>query len=69
MNVETRLPVEVESTPPGAQVRFRGELLGTTPCVVRLPAGRQELELRWPEGRSSRQVIEVDGPAPGTPRR
>lgn len=46
--VEAPLPlqVQVRTTPPGAEVRYGGALLGTTPCVVRLPEGQREVELR-----------------------
>ena len=58
---ETFTMVRLESIPPGAQIRLGDEILGTTPCRVRLPAGDHQLIARyqnWPETRHS---IHLDG--------
>jgi serine/threonine-protein kinase len=53
------LQVEVRTSPSGAEVRYGGAVLGTTPCVVRLPEGTREIELRKPGHRREKRVVEV----------
>jgi serine/threonine-protein kinase len=53
------LQVEVRTSPPGAEVRYGGALLGTTPCVVRLPEGKREVELRHPGYRREKRSVNV----------
>ena len=59
--VEAPMPlqVEVRSAPPGAEVRYGGALLGTTPCVVRIPEGRREVELRRAGYRREKRTLNV----------
>ena len=48
--------VQVTSTPPGAQVRYRGRAVGTTPCeftTVWLPFRKMDLHVRLPGYRAS----------------
>lgn len=53
------LQVEVRTSPSGAEVRYGGATLGMTPCVVRLPEGTREVELRKAGHRREKRVVEV----------
>ncbi len=53
------LQVEVRTSPPGAEVRYGGTVLGTTPCVVRLPEGKREVELHRAGYRRERRALNV----------
>jgi hypothetical protein len=57
-------PVDVESTPSGAEVRIDGIRRGQTPIVVGVAPGTHELTLRHPEAMES--VRSIDVPADGT---
>lgn len=43
----------------GAEVRWQGQMLGTTPVDVHLPPGRQEFIVRYPDGPETHQSIYV----------
>lgn len=48
--------VRVSSQPPGAEVRFRGRLVGTTPCeftTLWAPLRRMNVQLRLPGQRTT----------------
>jgi hypothetical protein len=53
------LPLEITSTPGGAQVLVDGELDGTTPTTVAVVPGRHTVVLRHPEAIDEARTIEV----------
>ncbi len=53
------LQVEVRTVPSGAEVRYGGTVLGITPCVVRLPEGKREIELRRAGYRRDKRMVDV----------
>ncbi len=53
--------VRLESVPLGAQIRLGEEVLGTTPCRVRLPRGDHQLIARYQDWPETRQTIHLDG--------
>ena len=57
-------PVDVESTPSGAEVRIDGIRRGQTPIVLGVAPGSHVLTLRHPEAMES--VRSIDVPADGT---
>lgn len=57
--------ISIDSAPPGATILVAGEVAGTTPAVVEILQGEQEITLQK-EGYASRtQILEV---APGSPQ-
>jgi serine/threonine protein kinase len=52
-----RLPVELSTRPPGAEVMREGMTLGTTPCRVRLPRGPSMLKFRLPGYRTAEREL------------
>lgn len=59
-----RIPIRIDSLPHGARVRLDGRELGTTPLVLRLPAGTTALvELSSGARAPQRTAIAADGPA------
>ncbi len=53
--------VRLESVPPGAQICLGTEVLGITPCRVRLPHGDHQLIARYQDWPETRQSIHLDG--------
>ena len=56
--------VRLDSVPPGAQIRLGNEVLGITPCRVRLSPGEHQLIARFPGWPETRQSIHLDGTEP-----
>ena len=52
--------VRLDSVPQGAQIRVGNEVLGTTPCRVRLPPGEHQLIARYQDWPETRQTIRLD---------
>ncbi|HEX2572099.1 MAG TPA: serine/threonine-protein kinase [Polyangia bacterium] len=55
-----RLPVELATKPPGAEVMRDGMTLGTTPCRVRLPRGPSMLKFRLPGYRTAERELDPE---------
>lgn len=51
--------LSVQSAPPGARVELDGERLGETPLKRTVAAGSHRMRLRWRDGRTREQAIEV----------
>ena len=58
---EAAVVVRLDSIPPGAQIRLGDEILGVTPCRVRLPAGDHQLIARYQDWPETRQTIHLEG--------
>ena len=53
--------VRMDTLPEGAQIRLGDEVLGTTPCRVRVPAGDHQLIARYQNWPETRQTVHLDG--------
>ena len=52
--------VRLDSVPEGAQIRLGSELLGTTPCRVRLSPGNHQLIARYQNWPETRQTVHLE---------
>ncbi len=58
------VPVTIDTVPSGAEIRIDGEVRGTAPLQISLPAGSYTIHAKLPEYDDHEQTIEVSKAAP-----
>ena len=59
MTSSSGIPMHIDSSPAGAQVRIDGATFGKTPLDIQLQPGQHALSLQHPDALDDEQVVQV----------